>query len=107
MIIVIDIDGVIAQENENNYIDYSSVELIKGAKNCIEKLINEGHHIILYTARLECDRQITEGWLYLCQIPYHELHFGKPYADIYIDDKALKFNNWNQIELEFFGEKNG
>jgi len=28
-------------------------------------------------------------------IPYDELHFGKPVADFYVDDKAVKLEDWD------------
>jgi hypothetical protein len=38
------------------------------------------------------------AWLDKNNIPYDEIIFGKPLADIYIDDKACKFtDNWNEI----------
>jgi dsDNA-binding SOS-regulon protein len=33
-------------------------------------------------------------------LPYHELHFGKPNADYYVDDKMLDMNDL----LELFGQ---
>ena len=32
---------------------------------------------------------VTIAQLMEFKVPYHELHFGKPYADFYIDDKAV------------------
>lgn len=73
------------------------VEMIEYARN----QYNLGHRIIIYTARrmlthkgdIEKIRADVEGltimWLHDHCVPYHELVFGKPYADVYIDDKAL------------------
>ena len=68
----------------------------------------EGHYIIIFTARhsktcngnagLILARQglTTLEWLRKYDIPYDEIHFGKPFADIYIDDNALRFENWDE-----------
>ena len=32
---------------------------------------------------------ITRDWLSRHSVPYHELIFGKPYADFYVDDKSV------------------
>jgi hypothetical protein len=34
-------------------------------------------------------------WLEKYDIPYDEIFFGKPNADIYIDDKADIYYGWN------------
>lgn len=88
---VFDIDGVIAKlQNENNYAFSEPNEQII---NVINKLHRMGHRIIIYTARGyvtgidwhdETVKQFKEWGL--C---YHELHFGKPNADYYIDDKMI------------------
>ena len=31
------------------------------------------------------------------EIEYDEIHFGKPHAQIYIDDNALRFESWDLI----------
>ena len=28
---------------------------------------------------------------------FDEIHFGKPHADVYIDDNALRFESWESI----------
>ena len=30
-------------------------------------------------------------------MPFDELWFGKPHADVYIDDNAYRFTTWDQI----------
>lgn len=67
----------------------------------MQEIDKAGIHIIIYTARrmlthkgnvelirLEVE-QLTVNWLKRHKVPYDELIFGKPYADVYIDDKAL------------------
>lgn len=81
--------------------DYSSVQPIEETIQLLRKLKVKGHIIIIYTARRmktfehnvgavikDCAR-ITLDTLEKFHIPYDELIFGKPLADIYIDDKAL------------------
>lgn len=88
---VFDIDGVIAKiESNNNYAlsepNYQMVEVIN-------KLYRMGNHIVLFTARGYITgidwREITESQLKQWGVCYHELHFGKPNADYYIDDKMI------------------
>jgi hypothetical protein len=39
----------------------------------------------------------TLNWLEKNNVPYDEIYFGKPWAQIYIDDNAFRFENWNAI----------
>jgi capsule biosynthesis phosphatase len=62
---------------------------------------SQGARIIIFTARrmlthkgdlakIEADvGDITRNWLKEHGVQYDELIFGKPYADFYIDDKAV------------------
>jgi hypothetical protein len=40
----------------------------------------------------------TLDWLDRHGIPYDEIHFGKPWADIYIDDNAFRFQTWDSVD---------
>ena len=118
MRICIDIDGTICrQKNENEF--YEDMPMLPLASEKINKLYDDGAYIILFTARMmgyaledrdkadEMGRELTEKWLKDDNIKYHELLFGKPTADVYIDDKALKFDNWNNVYEKLTGEQNG
>ena len=81
--------------------DLSTCEPIPEAVAVAKALFEQGHTIILYTERGIAERNgnvgaavadvagVTIATLKACGILYHELHFGKPSADFYIDDKAV------------------
>ena len=109
--ICIDIDGVVAGfKNEGD--TYADVLPIPGAIEKIRAFKASGHHIILYTARhmKTCQGNLglvaarvgglTLDWLKRHQIPYDEIYFGKPWADIYIDDNAFRFQTWDEIDSD-------
>lgn len=104
---VIDIDGTICDKPEcRKDCDYeaSIPKLDRIAK--INKLYDEGHQIIYFTARgmgrysddanLAKARfyQITELQLRLWGCKYHDLILGKPSGDFYIDDKGINANEF-------------
>jgi capsule biosynthesis phosphatase len=92
--------------------DYTSVNPIHKNIKLLRYLKNNGHEIIIYTARrmkthnnnvgkvLKDIALITLNTLEEFNIPYDEIIFGKPIADIYIDDKAI---NPYINDLSFFG----
>jgi len=81
--------------------DYSTVKPIPRMIQLAQKMKAEGHTIIIHTARrMETHKYntgavirdigpITFKTLEKFDIPYDEILFGKPIADMYIDDRAV------------------
>lgn len=88
---VFDIDGVIAQIEPQN--DYGKAKPNEAMIASINELYHYGNYIVLLTARGYVTgmdwRPTTEEQLKRWGLCYHELHFGKPNADYYIDDKMI------------------
>src|SRR5438067_2346512 len=108
MRICIDLDGVICNLKEEGQ-KYEDLLPVAGAPESLKVLKESGHYIIINTARhmKTCQGNlgavgarislITLTWLEKYGIPYDEIYFGKPHADIYIDDNAYRFNKWEDI----------
>lgn len=108
MRICIDLDGTICDLRKGEQ-SYADVLPKKGVKEFIDRQILNGHTIIIHTARnmqtqnhnvgkvLKNIGQLTLTWLDKHQIQYHEIFFGKPNADITIDDRVLRFESWDKI----------
>ncbi|PXZ07247.1 capsular biosynthesis protein [Gilliamella apicola] len=107
--ICIDLDGTICEIRKNGQ-SYSDVKVKPGAREKINSLRAEGHTIIINTARNMATTghnvgkvvrnvgKITLDWLEENNIEYDEIFFGKPNADITIDDRVLRFNDdWDDI----------
>ncbi len=97
--VVVDIDGTIFKFKFEDYIQNQWGAPIKGAKKTLEN-IHKDYKIVLFTARGDDERKALELHLRKYDIPYDELRMNKPYADYYIDDRGLRFNNWNDIKRE-------
>lgn len=111
MRIVIDLDGTICnlkQEHET----YADVLIKPGAAAFIKNLRSQGHYVIIQTARnmATCESNIgkvvknvgkvTLEWLDNNNVEYDEIYFGKPNGNVYIDDRALRFESWENISTE-------
>jgi capsule biosynthesis phosphatase len=108
MRICFDIDGTIAELREKGQL-YSEVVPKKGAVEKLHKLKEEGHYIILHTARnmetfsgnvgkvISVQGPLLFKWLEKYDIPYDEIYFGKPSADYYVDDKGYRLENWDNL----------
>ncbi len=94
--------------------DYSTVEPIDGMIKYVRFLKAAGHHIIIHTARrmkthkgnvgavLADIGMVTLETIKKFNIPCDELFLGKPYADFYIDDKAINPFLEPQKEMGFY-----
>jgi capsule biosynthesis phosphatase len=110
MRIVIDLDGTICHLKQKNE-SYADVLVKDGAAAFIKNLRAEGHYVIIQTARnmATCESnlgkviknvgKVTLEWLEKNEIEYDEIYFGKPNAHLYIDDRALRFESWNDLNL--------
>ena len=108
MRICIDLDGVVCKLRKPGQ-TYSELEPVPGAIEKIQKLRENGHYIIIYTARhmKTCEgnvgkilaRQglVTLKWLDDHKVDYDEIYFGKPWAQVYLDDNAFRFTSWRDI----------
>lgn len=113
MIYVFDLDGTLC-EPQLQYKDtrrrYEEAIPIPSMIKRVERLHSEGHRVIIHTARRMVTHQgdinkivqdvgeVTETWLEKNKVPYHELVFGKPYGDYYIDDKAITIESFQKQE---------
>lgn len=86
-----DLDGVIFGLVPD--LDYTKAPALVHTVDLVNHLYRSGHYIKLYTARGSATgidwRDVTERQLADCGLLYHELHFGKPAADYYIDDHFI------------------
>lgn len=65
----------------------------------VNSLFHAGNHIIISTARGSLSgldlSHLTKQQLKEWGVNYHELWFQKPYADFYVDDKAINDKDFN------------
>lgn len=91
MIIYVDIDETICTTNEGR--NYASALPLNDRIARINKLFDEGHHIIYWTARGSTTgidwTDITAEQFVLWKVKCHELRMGKPQYDLFIDDKNI------------------
>jgi capsule biosynthesis phosphatase len=111
MRLCIDLDGVICKLKEEGQ-QYEDLLPVEGAPERLRELKENGHYIIINTARhmKTCQGNLgavgakialkTLKWLEQYNIPHDEIYFGKPHADIYIDDNAYRFNSWTDIDAD-------
>ena len=107
-----DLDGVICKNIEyknSNLINYNKSKPIRPAVRAINKLYDDGHTIVIYTARgmtrykgnvsliKKKLSKLTVNSLKSWKLKYHKLVFGKIYYDLIIDDKSINYkSDWTK-----------
>lgn len=111
---VFDLDDTICV-HENR--DYPNAKPIMSVIEKMRRLKREGWEIYIYSARgqVSCkgdidliekrNRDIVQAWLDRHGVPYDKLIFGKPLADLYVDDKGISLADF--LDGEFGVLKGG
>lgn len=101
---IIDIDGTICTSVSNG--NYEEANPILSRIEKINKLYDDGNHIVYLTARgmgrsndnsdlaIKLFYELTENQLKSWGCKYHKLMLGKPSGDLYIDDKGINANEF-------------
>jgi len=104
--IAVDFDGVIHKYSQG-WKDGSIYDPpVEGAKECLSLLVKKGFTVVIFTTRLNPElnddvnlevNKVTR-WLssfgFRKGVHYHEITAIKPRAVVYIDDRAMRFINW-------------
>lgn len=106
--LVIDLDGTLC--TQKSFGTYSEAEPIQEMIDHVNACYDAGWNIVIYTARgmetfrgREVDipweiKPLTEEWLKKHGVKYHELKFFKPPAVYYVDDKAIRPEEFLTLE---------
>ncbi len=90
----VDLDGTLCTES----CPYEEAQPIALTIDKVNRLYHQGHRILIHTARGAASgrdwRPLVESQLAAWSVQYHALVMGKPYADFYIDNKAVDVLEW-------------
>ena len=97
-VIYVDIDETICRREKSTDFgvvhDYKKAKPIKENIEKINKLYDEGHTIVYWTARGSRKQidwtELTSQQLLEWGAKYHELKVDKPFYDLFIEDKSLR-----------------
>jgi len=113
-VIVIDVDGTLAGRRESGQ-SYADLNVVPDVAQKVRGLKKQGYWIILYTSRnmrtydgnigrIMCHTApVLVDWLARHEIPYDELHFGKPWCGhdgFYVDDRALRPREFVTLDFD-------
>lgn len=98
MIVYVDIDDTICYYKDRNKGDYNLAIPYKDRIEKLNKLFDEGNEIHYWTARGTITgldwRDLTKNQLTSWGCKYSSVKLGKPYYDLFIDDKNINSENY-------------
>ncbi len=107
--LVVDVDDTISTHRNRDY--ENAIPHTKIIKK-LNKMYDSGWKIVYFTARgqVSCNsdlelinqlrRPVLEAWMEKHGVKYHDLLFGKPIGVYYIDDKAMRPDEFMELEYE-------
>ena len=109
-ILAIDFDGVIHRSSLGFHDGTVYDPPIEGSREALKKL-SQDYTLIIYSCKANPKRPLINGktgkeliweWLAENKMDYYieDVSFEKPNAVCYIDDKAIRFRNWESIFKE-------
>ena len=96
MILAIDFDGVV-HDHKNPIKGRRMGAPIEGAKEVVNELKLRGNKIIIHSVWAG-NPQVIKDWMEFYGILFDEITDKKPQADIYLDDKAVRFTSWQDFK---------
>ena len=113
-VIVVDIDGTLTLGKKDGD-SYETIRVSEPLKQRLIHLKSKEYWIILYTSRsmrthggnigqiMKHTAPTLINWLAVNDIPYDELHFGKPWCGhdgFYVDDRAIRPREFVEKTME-------
>lgn len=100
VILAIDFDSTLVEWDSNK-----PGEWLPGAREALDSFLNQGFEIIIHSCRpLWYDGAYEEMRTLFDEYGYEDVKIwndrGKPFADFYIDDRALMFTTWEDTYHE-------
>lgn len=112
--IAIDFDGVICQFKNGWNGGLIKEHPVENAQTALEKLVKDNYFVVIFTTRynpelngdrLQEQEQAVLNWLskngFEKDKHYHKITGYKPKAMAYIDDRGIRFTNWQDI-MKYF-----
>ena len=114
--LAIDFDGVIHKSSKSFHDGTVYDNPVDGVDEALKRL-SKDYTLIIYTCKANPERPLVNkktgieliwNWLQKYDLDSYidNIVYGKPNAKYYIDDKGIRFTDWNQSIKEVYEQKN-
>jgi len=117
--LALDFDGVLHKNSKGYHNGTIYDDPLSGTKEALD-FLSKKYRLVIYTCKLSPERPLVDGknaeqmiWEWLKKHNIYQyissMTYKKPRAALYIDDKAIRFDNWKDAikDIEKFGNING
>lgn len=94
-----DMTRYVAIDFDDTIMDARTERPVRGAKDAIRAMKDGGCFITVFTNRLDQRWTWVRDWMDRNGIPFDRIQCGKPFYEVFIDDKAAKFEGWDKQYL--------
>lgn len=94
LVAAIDFDGVL-HDHKHPIEGMKMGAPIEGSEEAMRKLKRKGYELVILSTRGGSPQHISD-WMQYYHIPFDEITDKKINASFYLDDKGIRFTNWNQ-----------
>ena len=102
LVIAVDLDGTL-HDIEHPVPGRKMGPPMAGAKAVLDAWDALGHTIIIHSVWAHGRGiKVIQDWLNYFELPFHDVTNEKPDADVYLDDKAVRFTSWSQVNEDIF-----
>ena len=100
MVLAIDFDGVI-HDHKNPIKGRRMGPPIKGDKEALEGYTRRGDEVVVFTVwgGTPSGVETIRKWMEYYQIPFSSITNIKVNADVYLDDRAIRFTSWGEVTI--------
>ncbi len=91
-VLAIDFDGVL-HDYKNPLPGRRMGAPLPGAKEAMDTLRRQGYSLVIFSVWGDKPQGIAD-WCAFYAVPYDSITNIKPNADVYLDDKAIRFTDW-------------
>ena len=95
--VLIDLDGVLHRANKGFADGTLYDKPMPKARYSVEKLIEKGWEVVVFTARTQDQWPAVYEWLDKYNFPKMRITNIKEPARFYIDNRAVRFTNWEDV----------
>lgn len=104
--VAIDFDGTLCKPTGRRFSNTDLGIPMPGAQQFVQRLVQSGADCFVHSVRANTDagRLAIDQWLARYNFPALRV-VGKPVADVYLDDRGIRFTSWTMAYSEIVRQR--
>jgi hydroxymethylpyrimidine pyrophosphatase-like HAD family hydrolase len=99
----VDFDGVVCRSKYNPVTDkWDMLGVMPDTRKVLTKIQKSGKKVVIITSRASQEYIEIEEFMNENKLPFDRIVTGKELVEFMIDDRAIHFESWEQVEKELW-----